>query len=262
MLPEVPLLGYQISTYGIVTGIYLLLALPLTIRLNKRQGLSGTDTLTIFALAVPAAALGARLLDVVEYWGRYRSMGDLLGRRGSSIYGGLLAGSAVAWFYAESRGFSPLKLLDAGAPAMALGEAMTRIGCFLNGCCYGVPSNGPLAVVFPRQSFAFRDQVARGLVSPSSVHSLPVHPVQLYSTAVMLLVFLWLLRSWQRPHVEGETFCRFLIAYGGLRLFVAPLRMEALASMKIFSALFIVVGGFGLLSRRRLARVRSSSACS
>src|SRR5438094_3487510 len=119
------------STYSIVVAAYLPVALWLTSRLNERQGISPTRTLTLFALAVPAGSIGARILDVLEYWGRYTSLSDLVGRNGSSIFGGVFAGFAVAWSYARWYGIEPLRLLDAGAPAIALGEAATRVGCFL-----------------------------------------------------------------------------------------------------------------------------------
>ncbi len=256
MLPSLhlPLFGATVGTYGLITAGYLGIAVWLTMRLARREGIPGGAILKLFALAVPACMVGARLLDALEYPSRYPSLGDVFGGAGSSIYGALLAGMAVGWGYLRFEGVSPLKVFDAGAPAMALGEAMTRIGCFLNGCCYGVPWDGPLAVVFPRESFAHHDQVARALLAPTAAHSLAVHPVQLYSTIVALIGFAGLRHMCRRPHREGAVFYSFLVFYGVLRLAVAPLRQEALASMKAFSVAFIVVGGIGLLAQRHAAR--------
>lgn len=264
MLPSIVMPGFDvsISTYAIVRTVCIVAALLLTIRLNERQGVRVTVTLSLFAVGVPAAIVGAHLLDALEYWRPARSLGELLVGPGSSIYGAFFGGFAVGWAYLVSQRIPPLRVFDAAAPAMALGEAMTRMGCFLNGCCYGVPSMGAWAVTFPPSSFAFQDQVAHGLILPSASHSLAVHPVQLYSTAVMIGVTLYLLRKYLRPHREGEVFFTFLISYGVLRLLVAPLRVEALASMKVFSVAFIAVGGMGLLARHRAAstnRVASST---
>ncbi len=123
----------------------------------------------------------------------------------------------------------------------------------MNGCCYGVPWSGPLAVVFPHESFAFHDQVARGLLPPGALHSLAVVPVQLLSAAVAFVAFAALLWLFLRPHREGTVFYAFLVFYGVLRLAMAPLRQEALASMKVFSVVFIAVGALGLLLGRREA---------
>src|SRR5437773_2297681 len=139
--------------------VYVLVALVLVLRLNERQGIAARVTLTAFALGVPAGILGAHVLDMLEYWGQHGGVGDVLSPSGSSIYGAFLVVFPAIWFYTRSQGVSPLRFLDAGAPAMALGEAMTRVGCFLNGCCYGAPWSGPVAVVFPPESFAYRDQI-------------------------------------------------------------------------------------------------------
>jgi phosphatidylglycerol:prolipoprotein diacylglycerol transferase len=251
VLPVVtlPLLG-AISTYALIRTAYVLIALLLTLRLSARQGIKARTTLTAFALGVPAGILGAHVLDMLEYWGEHGGLREVLSPTGSSIYGAFVVVFPTIWFYARSQGAPPLRLFDAGAPAMALGEAMTRVGCFLNGCCYGVPWDGPWALTFPRGSFAYSDQIARGLLSPTAPHSLPVHPVQLYSMAIMAGVFVLLLRIVRRPHRDGTTFFTFLIAYGALRLGMAPLRQEALRTMKMFSVAFILVGFGGLIVGR------------
>jgi phosphatidylglycerol:prolipoprotein diacylglycerol transferase len=255
VLPAVPLpfLNAPLSTYAIVRTVYVFAAFVLVLRLNERQGIAARITLTAFAIGVPAGILGAHVLDMLEYWGQHGGLRDMFSPTGSSIYGAFLVVIPVVWLYVRSQNVSPLRFLDAGAPAMALGEAMTRIGCFLNGCCYGIPWNGPLAVVFPPASFAYRDQIARGLLAPGAFHSLPVFPAQLVSSGAAfgaLLVLLWLFR---RPHAEGHLFFVFLAFYGVLRLAMAPLRQEALRSMIVFSVAFIAAGTLGLLLSRREA---------
>jgi phosphatidylglycerol:prolipoprotein diacylglycerol transferase len=100
-----------------------------------------------------------------------------------------------------------LTTLDALSPSFALGIVLTRIGCFLNGCCYGRPYSGPLSVVFPQDSPA------------GWIYSLtPLHPAQLYNSLgglVMLGLLLWLERHKSFP---GFTFFLALIFYGLLRL--------------------------------------------
>ena len=127
---QLPGTAYSLSSYAIIRTLYLFLALWLIAKLNARQGIPSRISATAFALGVPAGILGARLLDALEYWGHYRSVGDLLGGPGSSIYGAFLVVFPVLWVYARVQHVSPLRFLDAGAPVMALGEAMTRIGCF------------------------------------------------------------------------------------------------------------------------------------
>jgi phosphatidylglycerol:prolipoprotein diacylglycerol transferase len=131
---------------------------------------------------------------------------------------------------------------------MALAESIARIGCFLAGCCHGIPWNGPLAVVFPAGSAAFSDQLAAGQLPLGATHSLPVHPVQLYSTAAMAAVFvaLWHLHARNR-HPDGALFFAFLASYGALRVCLLPLRADALPLQAAFGAAFLVAGVAGLL---------------
>jgi len=247
---RLPLVG-AVSSYAIIRTLYVFVALWLTVRLAERQGIRASTMLGAFALGVPAGILGAHILDMLEYLGEHGGLRDVLSPTGSSIYGAFLVVVPVVWLYARSQGVSALRLLDAGAPAMALGEAMTRLGCFLDGCCYGIPWNSPIAVVFPRGSFAYHDQIARGLLSPGALHSLPVVPVQLVSAGLALIAFVGLLRVFLRPHRDGAVFYAFLAFYGALRLGMAPLRQEHLSSMVAFSVAFIAVGTLGLLLGRQ-----------
>jgi phosphatidylglycerol:prolipoprotein diacylglycerol transferase len=237
-----------LSSYSVVLAAYFVVALTLVVQLARRKGVDTRVIVESFLVGVPAGIIGARLLDVVEYSNRYASLTDILGRRGSSIYGGLLLNFAATAIYCRFRGVAPIKLLDLGAPAMALGEAMSRVGCFLNGCCYGVGWSGPLAVRFSAGSFALADQQARGLVGADAVATLPVHPVQLYSAVAMLIAAVFLAYRYLTSLRDGETFYWFLVTYGALRLVVAPLRVERLPSMFLFSIAFITVGA-GALQR-------------
>ena len=249
MLPRyvLPVFGVEMSSYGTVLGIYFALAVPLTLWTASRRAVAADVVVQAIAFGVPLGLAGARLLDMMEYSTNYHSLADVVGRRGSSIYGAFLLVLPAAWAYARWRGLAPLRLLDAGAPAMALGEALTRIGCFLNGCCYGVASSAAWAVTFPRGSFAFEDQVARGLLPPDALHAIPVCPVQLISCAVMLAVTLGLVAAATKPRLpDGTLVFAFSISYGALRLAMAPFRVEALASMMLFSVIAIATGTAGL----------------
>jgi len=238
-------------TYGLVLAIYFMLALPILIRVAARQGIDRGAVLGALLVGVPAGIIGARLLDALEYHDRYRGLTDLLGRNGSSIYGGLILALLIMVPYTRIVRIPLLRLLDAGAPFIAFGEAASRIACFLNGCCYGVEWDGPFSVRFPAGSFAFADQMHHGLLTASAASTLRVHPVQLYSALVSTAVGVWLLRRQQSQPREGSTFSMALIFYGVLRLAVAPLRVEALASMKAFSCVFIAIGILGLVLSQR-----------
>ena len=260
MLPwvDLPLVGLSVEPYALVQTFYLLAAVVLTARLHRRAGVDVETTVGAFVVGIPAGLLGARLVHLAEY----RAAGETLATAGYASYGGYLGGFAALLVYSRLRGISALRFLDAGAPSMALAEAIARIGCFLAGCCHGVPWDGALAVTFPAGSVAFRDQLAHGQLSPGATHSLPVHPVQLYGTAVMAVVFvaLWRLHGrGRRP--EGVLFFAFLALYGVLRSMLLPLRADAHALQAAFGVAFLIAGLAGLLWRLAPAvRDRSATA--
>lgn len=111
------------------------------------------------------------------------------------MYGGVLAAIVGGIAFIRSQGLSVWLVCDIVAPAMALGEGITRLGCFLNGCCFGTPTALPWAVTFPRDSFS-------ALVFPGC----PLHPSQLYSAGAAFAIFFVLLRLGRRIRFEGQLF--------------------------------------------------------
>ena len=95
---------------------------------------------------------------------------------GKGIFGALLGGAIWGLLYLRWKKASFLAYADAAAPAFALGYSVARIGCFLNGCCFGTPSHLPWAVRFPEHTMAFFDHWSKGWLRSDDLLSLPVHP--------------------------------------------------------------------------------------
>jgi phosphatidylglycerol---prolipoprotein diacylglyceryl transferase len=141
-------------------------------------------------------------------------------RGGLTYYGGFIFASLFAFWFTRKHRMHLGKTADLSAPWVAFGLAITRLGCFLNGCCFGKLSDAPWAVVFPRGSFAHDGQVKQGLVTGMQ-NALAVHPAQIYLAALNLLLFFLLyygVRRYKRFH--GEVFAWLLIGKGVLRSFV------------------------------------------
>lgn len=253
MWPEIHnVLGLQFSLYDVMRGAAIAASLVLTVLLNRDQGISPRKTLLIAAVCVPVSVVAARFMNAIEYSSTWANIGaEFLRNSGSSIYGALTASLLSVAALTRVMHISTLRFLDSGAPAMAIGEAVSRVGCFCAGCCYGRTWNGPWSVVFPAYSFATADQRNQGLLDSTSTHSLPVHPVQLYGVILMSLLAWVLVWRFRKPHNDGLIFFLFLIGYGAYRLVIIPFRVEALASMKLFSVVFIAVGMLGLVWSRR-----------
>jgi phosphatidylglycerol:prolipoprotein diacylglycerol transferase len=244
--------GVSFTLYDVTRATAIAGSLALCAFLNRRQGLSVRMTLLIAAVCAPVSILAARLLNAIEYGATWANLdAELLRNPGSSVYGALFACVLTVAGLTRLLQIPTLRFLDAGAPAIAVGEAISRIGCFAAGCCYGRPWHGPWAVVFPGNSFAATDERYRGLLGSGSSHSLPVHPVQLYAVVVMGFLTWMLIRKFQKPHSDGSVFFLLLIAYGVYRLFIAAFRVEVLLSMELFSLIFILAGTMGLLWSKR-----------
>jgi len=114
--------------------------------------------------------IGARLFFVIEYWPDFhkenlsQTVGAILSITGGGlvIYGSLIGGMLGMLFFLHKSRLPLLAICDLLAPSLLLGLAIGRIGCLANGCCFGGPCDLPWAVTFPKGSFAYEQQLARG----------------------------------------------------------------------------------------------------
>lgn len=160
------------------------------------------------------AVVCARLLYIVLQWDSYGgNWRDWLRvwEGGLSFHGGLAGSIAwVAWYTWRHR-LPFWWLADLSAPGVALGYAVARIGCFLNGCCYGTPTDLPWGVCFADPP------LSRHLTPPS-------HPVQLYATLANLAIFGLLLGFLKRKRYDGQLFGLYLVFYSVYRFLAEGLR--------------------------------------
>lgn len=155
-----------------------------SIRFSKR-GLDGEMAWDIAFWGVPAGIIGARLWHIVQYWPLYQGQPWTkffqLWDGGLVFYGGLITGTLAFVLYCLWRKLNPLEMGDLIMPSLFVGMGFGRLGCFLNGCCYGDFCALPWAVAFPEGSNPYRVQVADGYLLGTEAWSLPLHPTQLYS---------------------------------------------------------------------------------
>ena len=189
-----------------------------------------TPILGIWALA--GALFGARLFYVLQYEGVQAFAQALYVWKGGLVfYGGLMGGLLAVSIYCTLRGIPLLPTADLVAPYLALGEAITRIGCFLNGCCYGLACPYPWGVGFPSDSVAYQDHLDAGTLSPGAAHTVALHPTQLYMAAGLLAVFAILKSPLVRRPWGGSVVCAYLLLYGILRFLVEILRGDSAHSV-------------------------------
>lgn len=167
---------------------------------------------------------------------------------GMSLHGGLLGGVGYLLYTSRKRKIPLLVLGDIIAPLFSLIYVFGRIGCFLNGCCYGITCDLPWAV-------RFHDEKVLGMLTP------PSHPTQLYGSFAGLVIF-GILTRWERyPRRDGELFWGLCALYGFYRGLVEFLRAGATSSYlspnihltltHVISLFMVLLGLFGLYWLRR-----------
>ena len=201
---------FEVTTFGLMVGVAALVGSWLFRRELARRALpeSGVDAAVAGVLGGLA---GAKLLWAVEHAGEEPLLDLLLSRGGMSWFGGLVGGIAAGLWMLRRRQIPWLEGLAAAAPALAVGHAIGRIGCFLVGDDYGRPTDLPWGVAFPR-----------GL-PPTDV---PVHPTQLYEAALLVPVA-WMLIRWRRRGVADQLVLgRYLMMAGALRFAIEFIRVN------------------------------------
>jgi phosphatidylglycerol:prolipoprotein diacylglycerol transferase len=256
VLPELGHWGFlHLRTYGLALAVAFLLGTWLGTREARRKGFDEDKFLSVVLVALIASIVGARLLYVLEHIEDYRrSWTTILAvwQGGLTLYGGIVAGTVGGLWMARRLGLPMWGVADALAPSIALGTVVGRVGCFLNGCCYGRPTELPWGVVYPSDSFP---GVEFGPV--------PIHPAQLYFSLAALALFglLWFVRK--RLTVPGHLFWLFVVLYAAVRIpldltrayepdsIVGHLGAVPVTESQVSSLLLAL---FGMLMMVRLAR--------
>jgi phosphatidylglycerol:prolipoprotein diacylglycerol transferase len=209
--------GIEIPAYGVMLVVSFLAALWYTKRNAPRFNISSIFIENLAFYIMLGVIIGGRLLYVAFHWTQYEN--DILGiiriwEGGMMFFGGFIGGFLLAALYMKKQGISILKISDLVAPALGLGLFFTRIGCFLNGCCFGMPSTLPWAIRFPDACVA----------GASPVGSQSLHPTQIYESLFGLALFFFLNNRLEKPHQKGAVFAQYLMFYGAFRFGVDFIR--------------------------------------
>ena len=217
-----------VYSYGAMLALAFLLGTVLAAHRANRRGIAPNTVIDLVLAILVSSLVGARLLFVLlerDYYRHNLLDAFRIWEGGLVFYGGLLSGLAAAAIFIRARKLRFGTMADIISPSLALGMAIGRIGCFLNGCCWGKVSFR-WGICFPARDNPgpFAQQVYAGLISPDAACSLPVLPTQLYESVACLLIFLVLLRIERRAHTEGVLFWIFVLLYAAFRFFIEGLR--------------------------------------
>lgn len=207
-----------IYSYGLMLFIAALVSLNLLLKEGQR---TGYDKNTIFDLGIVillSGIAGARILYILLNLSFYANNPKeifMLQRGGLAIFGGIILSTAAGFIFVKIKKLDFLKITDLIIPYVALGQSIGRIGCFFNGCCYGMPCN--FGIYFP-------------------VHGAVLIPAQLIDSFFMLILYIVLRFKQLRPHATGMILANYFMYYSVLRFFIEFIRGD---SQRLFLGLTI-----------------------
>jgi len=197
----------EVRWYGIMVALAILTVVLWTAWQVKRGANVSYDTVFTAALVgIPSGLVLSRLLHVIDNWEYYgQHLTDIIGGGGLTAYGAVLGAAIGVWVYSRFSKINFGYFADVVAPGIILSQAVGRVGCTLNGCCYGLETSLPWAIVYTHpNSFC-----------PVGVS---VHPTQVYEILWNLLVFGLLLRLKGHLKPDGSLFLIYLSLYSVYRL--------------------------------------------
>lgn len=211
-----------IYSYGLMIGAAFLLGIYIARLEAIRKGIK-IDLVydAVFYLVIGALA-GARIYYLAFFEPRMFIKDPLsifkIWQGGIAIHGAILGGILAGLLFSKFRhNISFFRLADLIAPSLILGQAVGRIGCFLNGCCFGIPTDLPWGIMFPRGSMP---HIAYG--------GMAVHPTQIYEVMLNIAGFFILWNVRRRIKFDGGLFLVYLMMYNSYRIAISGLRGDNL----------------------------------
>jgi phosphatidylglycerol:prolipoprotein diacylglycerol transferase len=209
--------SFPIHWYGVMIALAFLAGLWTAVRRARRQNISAEQISDVTLWLMAGSIIGARIVYVATYWheefaGRPVQNIFAIWQGGLVFYGGLIGAAAAGFIYGFWKKLPVWKIADVLAPSIALGSFFGRIGCLLNGCCYGTVCNLPWGIRFPNGSYAWEHQRGQNLIGENDP-ALPVHPTEIYDALLNLSLYIFLAWLFRRKKFDGQILATYLICY-------------------------------------------------
>lgn len=211
--------GKPIHWYGICIAVGFLAATGIMLWKKEYAEMTSDAVFDCAMYALISGLVGARIFYVVQFWQQ-----DFAGKSfwkvfrvdqgGLVFYGGFILAILVVMLYARLKKFSILKILDLVSPAIAIGHTFGRIGCFMQGCCFGKPAGSSFCGVhYPLASAPARRYPSLNPLEGSSA----LYPVQLFESLANLLLCIFLLYLFKKVKRPGCIAGIYLMFYAAIR---------------------------------------------
>lgn len=233
MFPEpIYIFGFPLHLFGIIAATSLIAGYLLYFAENKRLKIPSAIAPDVAFAVLMMSFVGARLLFIILNWEVYLESPIkilLFWEGGLVLHGGILGGLLGGYLYCLKTKQSFSQLCDPVALGISLGLALSRLGCFAAGCCYGKPTSMPWGITFHNQY---------SLAKPLGV---PLHPTQLYEFLIGMLIFLILFVYRKRKTFNGEILLLYLLMAPIMRIGLERFRANSnVLSLIITFAVFTV----------------------
>jgi len=192
----------EIRWYGVMVALAVIAIVSISLQEAKRLKIAGEHVYNIAVWAVVGGVIFSRVFHVIDKWSYYSQHPEhIIGFAGVAVYGAVFGAFLAIVVYVWIQKLQVWTLLDIVSPGALVGMAIGRVGCVINGCCYGLPTGGEWGFIYEHSN----------ALAPLGV---ALHPTQMYHIAWNLAAFgiLWMLR--RRLHPTGSVFLLYIALYG------------------------------------------------
>ncbi len=224
--------------YGIIVALGVAAVILWMTRqiIRKRADLPSPPDPTVTILAILSGVVVSKLFHVIDRWDYYsQNLWEIFSGAGLSIYGAVLGVSLFFWIYSKVKHYQFGLFADLVAPGIILAQAIGRVGCTINGCCYGMPTSLPWGIVYTHL-----DSIAY-FASQALPPGMGLHPTQVYEMIFCLIGFAVLLRLRGRLKPDGSLFLVYFTLYSAWRLGIDFLREGTPFLLGLHQAQFIAI---------------------
>ena len=261
MHPEFCQLGpFQVYWYGIFMAMGALAALLNWAWLGRGSHRTFNYCSDMLFWIMVSGVVGARIAYIAANLPDFAAAPATIFRidqGGLIFYGGFIGSGLALALFAKRRDENLWGLFDFVITGVPLAHAFGRIGCIMNGCCYGGLHEGALALHFPKDSLVWWRQVQEGLITRFTPQSLGVHPVQAYEALCGLLIFALLQGVYRQKRARGTVVGLYLVTYAVARFSLEYLRgdprvrFETPFSVAQYVSIGLFITGTAILVTRR-----------
>lgn len=208
--------GFPVHTYGAMGALAFVVGAGMVLWRGHRLGFDPNRVADVIFWMALLSLAGARGVYVIQNPQTITGLLDLVDLRGGGLvfYGSFVVGIPAGFLLMRRFELPPFAIWDLFGTAFPLAHAISRLGCYGAGCCFGAPTDAAWAVTYPPDS----------VIAPPGV---PMHPAQLYEAGALLLIGLVTNAFYRYRRFDGQVFLLYLVLYAGARTVLELFRGDA-----------------------------------